>query len=137
MASTVNITRFVRGGKIGDNAQAVRVISNVVDFSLLGVALNDVVGALKLNAGTIVFSVGAKCIDAGSSGITFTMGDKSAVDTYYTAQAADSAALDIGKALAAPIYYKAEDYITMVSSGTWTAGKYFVWAVVANVHGNV
>ena len=131
-----NVTRFMRGGKIADNAQAVRVISNVVDFSLLAVTAADVVRALKIDAGTIVFSAGLKCITAEGGTATVTIGDETAVDTYIGATDINSTATDVGDALAAPLYYKADDYINLVAGHNLDAAKVYVWAVVANVIGN-
>lgn len=130
------VSRFVRGGKISDNAQAVRVISNVIDFSLLAVTAADVVQALKLDAGTLVLSVGVKVITAEGGTATVTVGDASAVDTYLGATDINTTVTDVGDALAAPIYQKAESYINLVAGHNLDAAKVYVWAVVANVIGN-
>jgi hypothetical protein len=136
MPSVVNVTRFVRGGKIGDNAQSVKVISNVLDFGQLAVASGDVVGALKIDPGTVVLDVGVKVITAEGGAGTVTVGDQTAVDTYLQATDVNSEATDVGDSLAAPIYYKADDYITVVAGAAIDKAKLLVWAVVANIFGN-
>lgn len=133
MASVINVTRFVRGSKIGDNAPAVRIISNTLDFSQLSVAQSDVVAALKLDAGTCVLNVGIKCLTAEGAAATVTIGDQAAVDTYKGATDINAVSTDVGAALAAPVYYKAADYITVVPSAALDAAKVFVWALVADI----
>lgn len=137
MAQTINVTRFIRGSRIGDNAQAVRIISNVIDFSLLNAASTDIVGALKLDAGTVVFNVGVKVITADGGAETVQIGDQTAANTYIGATSVATTATDVAAGLAAPVYYKADDYIAVKPSAALDAAKILVWAAVANVHGNV
>jgi hypothetical protein len=131
------VSRFIRGSRIADNAQAARVISNVIDFSLLNGAAADVVQAFKLDAGTVVLTVGVKVLTAQGATCTCTVGDASAVDTYLTGVDLNATATDVGDALAAPVYQKAESYINLVLGHTTSVAKVYVWALVANVHGNV
>lgn len=134
MASVINVTRFARGSKIGDNAPAIRVISNTLDFSQLAVAQSDVVAALKLDAGTCVLNVGIRCLTAEGAAATVTIGDQAAVDTYKAATDINTTATDAGAALAAPVYYKETDYITIVPSAALDKAKVFVWAIVADTN---
>ena len=128
-----NVTRFVRSGKIGDNAANACVVSNVLDFSQLNVAANDVVGALKIDPGTVVLAVGVKCITPQGAAATVKIGDQSAADKYLGATDANTDATDAGAPVANPVYYKAEDTITVTPSAALTKAKLYVWAVIAKV----
>lgn len=136
MANPVTVSRFVRGGKIGDNDQAARVISNVIDFALLNVDANAVVGALKLDAGTVVLTCGVKVLTAEGGVATADVGDTDTANTYLATVNLNDTATDVGDELAAPVYYKAEDHITVKVSAACDHAKIYVWALVANIHGN-
>lgn len=136
MANAVTVSRFVRGGKIGDNDQSARIISNVIDFALLNVDANAVVGALKLDAGTVVLTCGVKVLTAEGGAVTADVGDTDTANVYLATVDLNATATDVGDALAAPVYYKAEDHITVKVSAACDLAKIYVWALVANIHGN-
>lgn len=131
-----NIDRFVRGSKIADNAQAVRVVENVLDFSLLNVTTNDVVYAIEVEPGTVVLAAGFRVVELGNAGITGQLGDGTAADTYIGATALSSAS-NVASAKTTPTYYAAKNNIALKVSGTLDTGKVVVWAVMANVIGNI
>lgn len=135
MAQTITVDRFLRGGKIPDNAQAARVISNVLDFKLLNAAANEVIAALQLEPGTVVLTCGIKCLRAEGGTATVEVGDLTAEDTYLTAADVNATTTELGDALAAPIYYKATDYIALKANAALANAKVYVWALVANVFG--
>lgn len=131
------VSDFIRGSRVGDNAATPRVIQNVIDFSLKAGAAADVVRLFKLDPGTVVLTVGVKVLTAQGATCTCTIGDASAVDTYLTGVDLNDATIDVGDALAAPVYQKAESYINAVLGHTTNNAKIVAWAVVVPVWGNV
>lgn len=131
------VSDFIRGSRVGDNAATPRVIQNVIDFSKKAGTAADVVRLFKLDPGTVVLTVGVKVLTVEGGTATCTIGDADAVDTYLTGVDLNDATTDVGDALAAPKYIKAESYINAVLGHNVDAGKFVAWAVVVPVWGNV
>lgn len=124
------ITRFVRSGKVPDNAPSARLITNKLDFSALNVASGDVVNALELPAGTQVLGVGIRVRTPEGGAATATIGASGvAADTFLSAQNLN-AATDAASALANPFYTADGCNVILTPNAALDAAVVDVWAIV-------
>ena len=113
-------------------------VENTLDLSLFDPASGDVIQALNIPAETCIINAGLEVLTAGSTSVTYDVGDGSDVDRYVDGDTnATGHAAPVAHASNSGFVYGSADTLDVVTGGaTDTAGKIRVYAIMCDVSGS-
>ena len=113
-------------------------VENTLDLSLFDPASGDVIQALNIPAETCIINAGLEVLTAGSTSVTYDVGDGSDVDRYVDGDTnAVGHAAPVAHASNSGFVYGTADTLDVKTGGAQdTAGKIRVYAIMCDVSGS-